>query len=78
MRIKAAMAGVLTRLRERGPIAVGDLDEAAEMLCGMMAMEPQRAAMLDTRVVPSDAEIRARDAAAGCSSTDAPRATRPN
>jgi AcrR family transcriptional regulator len=61
-RTKAAMASVLSRLRDRGLIAIEDCDEAAEMLRGMMAMEPQRGVMLGMREPPTDAEIRARAA----------------
>jgi AcrR family transcriptional regulator len=59
-RTKSAMAGVLGRLRERGLIEVEDLNEAAEMLRGMMAMEPQRALMLGLAKAPSETEIRTR------------------
>jgi len=73
LRTKAAMANALSRLRDRGLIAIDDLDEAAEMLRGMMAMDPQRAVMLGIRAAPEDAEIvgRAKRCArlflAGCS-----------
>jgi len=59
-RTKAALANALGGLRDRGLIAIDDLEEAAEMMRGMMAMDPQRAIMLGIREAPSDAEIRAR------------------
>lgn len=59
-RTKAAIANALAGLRDRGLIAIDDLEEAAEMLRGMMAMDPQRAIMLGIRETPRDAEIRAR------------------
>jgi AcrR family transcriptional regulator len=55
-----AMAGWLRRQCERGSIALDDPRLAAEMLRGMMIMEPQRAVMLGQRRVPSRAEIVAR------------------
>ena len=60
LRVRDAMARPLARLVERGLIALDDVKEAAEMLRGMMAMEPQRAMMLGQRERPSEAEIRAR------------------
>jgi AcrR family transcriptional regulator len=60
LRTKAAMAGVLSRLRARGLIALDDCDEAAEMLRGMMAFDTQRALMLGMREAPSEDEIRVR------------------
>jgi AcrR family transcriptional regulator len=62
LRTKAAMVNVLSRLRDRGLIAVDDLEAAIDMLRGMMVMEPQRALMLGMRDPPSDAEIVARAA----------------
>jgi len=59
-RTKAALAHVLAGLQDRGLIALDDLEEAAEMMRGMMAMDPQRAIMLGIRNPPPDAEIRAR------------------
>jgi AcrR family transcriptional regulator len=55
-----AMAGWLHRQCERGLIALEDPHLAAEMLRGMMIMEPQRAVMLGQRRVPDRAEITAR------------------
>ncbi len=60
LRIKETMARPLARLVQSGLIALDDPEEAAEMLRGMMAMDPQRAMMLGLRDAPSDAEIRAR------------------
>jgi AcrR family transcriptional regulator len=59
-RTTLAMANVLSRLRERGLIAVDDPAAAADMLRGMMVMEPQRAVMLGVRDAPDDEEIRTR------------------
>jgi AcrR family transcriptional regulator len=64
LRTKAAMVNVLSQLRDRGLIAIDDLEAAIDMLRGMMVMEPQRAVMLGMRDAPSDAEIVAR--AANC------------
>ncbi|HMA48855.1 MAG TPA: TetR/AcrR family transcriptional regulator [Magnetospirillaceae bacterium] len=50
-----AMASWLWRHRERGLLRLEDPALAAGMLRGMMAMEPQRAVMLDRRA-PPDAE----------------------
>ena len=59
-----ATQGVLARFLERqlhaGVIDVEDPEEAAGMLRGMMIMEPQRAAMLGQRPVPTPAEITDR------------------
>jgi AcrR family transcriptional regulator len=55
-----AMADWLRRQCERGLIALEDPRLAAEMLRGMMIMEPQRAVMLGQRPVPSREEIVAR------------------
>jgi AcrR family transcriptional regulator len=55
-----AMAGCLRRQSERGLIALEDPRLAAEMLRGMMIMEPQRAVMLGQRPVPTRDEIVAR------------------
>jgi AcrR family transcriptional regulator len=55
-----AMAGWLHRQSERGLIALEDPRLAAEMLRGMMIMEPQRAVMLGQRPVPDRSEIAAR------------------
>jgi AcrR family transcriptional regulator len=55
-----AMAGWLRKQCERGLIALEDPRLAAEMLRGMMIMEPQRAVMLGQRPAPGRAEIVAR------------------
>jgi AcrR family transcriptional regulator len=55
-----AMAGWLRRQCERGLIALKDPRLAAEMLRGMMIMEPQRAVMLGQRSAPGREEIVAR------------------
>jgi AcrR family transcriptional regulator len=55
-----AMAGWLRRQCERGLIALEDPRLAAEMLRGMMIMEPQRAVMLGQRPAPRREEIVAR------------------
>src|SRR6516164_4801116 len=47
-------------IRECGLIALEDPHVAAEMLRGMMIMDPQRAVMLGQRPAPSRAEIVAR------------------
>jgi AcrR family transcriptional regulator len=51
------MAGWLRRQCERGVIALDDPRHAAEMLRGMMIMEPQRAVMLGQRPAPRREEI---------------------
>jgi AcrR family transcriptional regulator len=60
LRTTEAMAGWLRSQCERGLIALEDPRLAAEMLRGMMIMEPQRAVMLGQRPVPGRAEIIAR------------------
>jgi AcrR family transcriptional regulator len=52
-----AMAGWLRSQCERGLIALEDPRLAAEMLRGMMIMEPQRAVMLGQQPAPGRAEI---------------------
>ena len=54
------MADWLHRQCERGLIALKDPHVAAEMLRGMMAMDPQRAVMLGQRLAPGREEIVAR------------------
>lgn len=49
---------------ERGTLRLEDPDVAAGMLRGMMTMEPQRAAMMGQRALPTEAEIVER--AHGC------------
>ena len=60
LRTTKAMAEWLRRQCERGLIALEDPHVAAEMLRGMMIMDPQRAVMLGQRPAPSRAEIVAR------------------
>jgi AcrR family transcriptional regulator len=55
-----AIAGWLRRKCERGLITLEDPHIAAEMLRGMMVMDPQRAVMLGQRPVPGRQEIAAR------------------
>lgn len=56
-----ATQGVLTAYLgqqcERGTIQLEDLDLAAGMLRGMMTMEPQRAAMMGQRPLPTESEV---------------------
>lgn len=59
-RTSDAMAGWLDRQRRRGLIAFDDPHTVAEMLRGMMSMEPQRAAMLGQAPVPDAAAIAER------------------
>ncbi len=54
------MERALSRLCQRGLIAVDDPREATDMLRGMMVMEPQRAAMLGQSDPPGPAKIAAR------------------
>ena len=54
------MERALSRLCQRGLIAVDDPREATDMLRGMMIMEPQRAAMLGQVDPPGPEEIAAR------------------
>jgi AcrR family transcriptional regulator len=60
LRTTEAMAGWLRRQCERRLIALENPHTAAEMLRGMMVMEPQRAVMLGQRPVPDREEIVAR------------------
>ena len=60
LRTTKAMAEWLRRQCERGLIALEDPHVAAEMLRGMMIMDPQRAVMLGQRPAPSRDEIVAR------------------
>jgi hypothetical protein len=55
-----AMAGWLRKQCERGLIRLEDPRLAAEMLRGMMIMEPQRAVMLGQQPAPRREEIAAR------------------
>lgn len=54
------LAAYLGQQCERGVLSIEDPDMAAGMLRGMMAMEPQRAAMMKQRALPSHEEITAR------------------
>jgi AcrR family transcriptional regulator len=60
LRTTDAMADWLRRQCERGLIALENPHTAAEMLRGMMIMDPQRAVMLGQRPVPDREEIAAR------------------
>jgi AcrR family transcriptional regulator len=59
-RTTGAMADWLRRQCERGLIALESPHAAAEMLRGMMIMDPQRAVMMGQRPVPDQEEIVAR------------------
>jgi AcrR family transcriptional regulator len=59
-RTTEAMADWLRRQCERGLIQLEDPHIAAELLRGMMIMEPQRAVMLGQRPAPDRSEIVAR------------------
>ena len=60
LRTTRVMADWLRRQCERGLIALEDPHVAAEMLRGMMVMDPQRAVMLGQRLAPGREEIVAR------------------
>jgi AcrR family transcriptional regulator len=55
-----ALADWLRAQQQRGLIALDDLDEAADMLLGMVASAPRRAAMFGGVPLPSRAQIEAR------------------
>jgi hypothetical protein len=57
---RQAMEGWLRRQCNQGLIALEDPHVAADMLRGMMVMEPQRAVMLGQRDAPDAEEIAAR------------------
>jgi AcrR family transcriptional regulator len=59
-RTREAIGGWLRRQCDEGAIALEDPAAAADMLRGMMAMEPQRAVMLGQRRAPGAEEIAAR------------------
>lgn len=59
-RTAAALADWLRVQRERGLIALDDVDEAAGMLIGMATSAPQRAAMFGGVPLPSRSQIEAR------------------
>ncbi|CCM77383.1 TetR/AcrR family transcriptional regulator [Rhizobium mesoamericanum] len=60
VRTSALMEGWLRKQVDRGLIALEDPHAACGMLRGMMAMEPQRAAMLRQQPAPGIEEIAAR------------------
>jgi hypothetical protein len=60
MRIQGALAGWLRVQVKRGTIALDDVDVAAGMLLGMLALQPLRAAMFGHRSAPSRTEIAQR------------------
>jgi hypothetical protein len=60
LRTTGAIADRLRRQCERGLITLENPHVAAEMLRGMMIMDPQRAVMLGQRPVPGREEIVAR------------------
>ncbi len=60
LRTTALIAEWLMKQTTAGFLVIDDPIEAAGMLRGMMAMEPQRAVMLRKAACPSDEEIRAR------------------
>jgi AcrR family transcriptional regulator len=55
-----ALESWLRRQRERGTLRLDDPKSASGMLRGMMAMEPQRAALLRQRALPGAKEIAER------------------
>ena len=59
-RTVATLAEWLRAQQERGLIKLDDADEAAGMLLGMLAFEPQRAVMFGGQKLPSRAQIQAR------------------
>jgi AcrR family transcriptional regulator len=60
LRVSDAMANWLRQQCERGLIELDDAKAAADMLRGMMIMDPQRAAMLGQRGAPGPSEIAGR------------------
>jgi AcrR family transcriptional regulator len=59
-RTHRAIADWLARQCQRGSIMLDDPEQAAEMLRGMMVMEPQRAALLGQAPPPHGSAIAAR------------------
>ena len=59
-RTVAALADWLRLQKQRGLIALDDVDEAAGMLLGMLTSAPRRAAMFGGLPLPSRVEIEAR------------------
>jgi AcrR family transcriptional regulator len=59
-RTAAGLANWLRVQKERGLIALDDVDEAAGMLLGMVASAPRRAAMFGGVPLPSRSQIEAR------------------
>lgn len=66
MRTQGALADWLRVQVKRGTIGLDDVDAAAGMLLGMLALQPQRAVMFGHRTPPDNNELkqRARDCAA--------------
>jgi hypothetical protein len=64
MRTQGALADWLRVQVKRGTIALDDVDAAAGMLLGMLALQPQRAVMFGHRPPPSRSELEQR--AKGC------------
>ena len=65
MRTQGALADWLRVQVKRGTIAVDDVDIAAGMLLGMLALQPLRAAMFGHRPPPNRSEIEQRAKACG-------------
>ena len=65
MRTQGALADWLRVQVKRGTIAVDDVDIAAGMLLGMLALQPLRAAMFGHRPPPNRTEIEQRAKACG-------------
>jgi AcrR family transcriptional regulator len=65
MRTQGALADWLRVQAKRGTIAVDDVDIAAGMLLGMLALQPLRAAMFGHRPPPNRSEIEQRAKACG-------------
>jgi AcrR family transcriptional regulator len=59
-RTAVALADWLRVQQTRGSIALDDVDEAAGMLLGMVALAPRRAAIYGGRPLPSRSQIEAR------------------
>jgi AcrR family transcriptional regulator len=59
-RTVAALADWLRLQKKRGLIALGDVDEAAGMLLGMLASAPRRASIFGGLPLPSRSKIEAR------------------
>ncbi|WP_246666757.1 TetR/AcrR family transcriptional regulator [Bradyrhizobium guangdongense] len=59
-RTESTLASWLKAQAARGLIAIGDVDVAAGMLLGMLAFQPQRAALFGRAAVPSRKELKRR------------------